>query len=73
MFMDELEFMTHQYTFASNEAKIKTRVFGSRQQANSYMYKVCAKKGLHIDHILDDNHNKTYVCDNGVRFYINRV
>jgi len=73
MFMDEFEFTKHQYTFASNDDSIKFRVFWSRQDATKHMYKICHKKGLNIDHILDDKHYKTYVCDNGVRFYINRV
>lgn len=48
-------------------------MFSSRQAANEYMYDLCSKFGLHIVKIWDDNHDKTYICDNGVTFYIQRA
>ena len=37
------------------------------------MYKIMAKYHLTLQKVFDDNHDKTYVCDNGVRFYIQRA
>lgn len=48
-------------------------IFGSRQAATEYMYKVCQKYGLRIEKIWDDKHDKTYICNNGVTFYIQRA
>lgn len=63
----------HRYSFATNTNSIKEEVFLTRQAANDYMYEVAQKNNLVIDHVLDDNHDKTYVCTNGVRFYIQRL
>lgn len=64
----------HVYSFASvGFKKNYDKVFCSRQAANEYMYKICEKKGLRIKKVWDDKHDKTYICDNGITFYIQRV
>lgn len=63
----------YHYTFACTGLKVKERDFATRQAANKYMYDVCAKHGIRIVKIYDDKHNKTYICDNDVRFYIQRA
>lgn len=64
----------HSYSLATSGLGKKnvSRNFSSRSAANEYMYKLCAKHGLTIIETWDDNHDKTYVCSNGVKFYIQR-
>ena len=62
----------HYYTVAAENLNIKATTFTSREAANNYMYKVMGKYGLHLDHVYDDRHYKTYIFDNGVRIHINR-
>lgn len=65
---------THAYSFATvGLKKHYDKMFSSRQAANEYMYDLCSKFGLHIVKIWDDHHDKTYICDNGVTFYIQRA
>jgi hypothetical protein len=63
----------HSYSFVATGLKTNERVFASRQAANDHMYELCDKLGLHICDVYDDKHDKTYICDNGVRFYIQRM
>ena len=68
------EYFTHRYSFAATGLKRSySRVFSTRDAALDYMYKICGKKGLHVEEVYDDRHYKTYRCNNGVRFYINRA
>ena len=67
-------FFEDKYSFVfDKQGKLKSRYFASRQDANIYMYKLCNKYNLHIDKIYDDKHNKTYICSNNCKFYIQRV
>ena len=52
---------------------MREKRFGSREAANQAMYKYMAKHHITLKEIYDDKHNKTYVCDNGIRFYIQRL
>lgn len=63
----------HMYSFAATGLKMRTKYYVSRELAKDEMYKVMAKHGLAIRKVYDDNHYKTYVCNDGVRFYINRA
>lgn len=63
----------HIYTLAATGIKFKPRDFVSRAAAKEKMYKFMAKKGLRIVEIWDDHHDKTYCCNNGIKFYINRL
>lgn len=49
------------------------RGFVTRDAANNYMYKLCQKFGLKIEEIYNDKHDKTYRCNQGVTFYIQRA
>ena len=73
MFFDMLNANGHYYTFAATGIKVRERTFVSRELANNHMYKVMDKYGLHIEKVWNDNHDKTYLCNNGVRFYIQRA
>lgn len=65
----------HQYTLASSGLGRKNldKVYGNREIATQKMYSVCKKLGLQIVEVYDDKHDKTYICNNGVRFYIHRM
>lgn len=64
----------HRYSLASTGlVKNVDREFNSREQATETMYKICKKYGLCIEEIYDDKHDKTYICNQGVRFYIHRM
>ena len=64
----------HLYTVASiGLNKNVDKAFSSREVAKDYMYNYCNKHSIVIRKIYDDKHYKTYICDNGVRFFINRA
>lgn len=63
----------HKYTLDATGMKIKTEIFYSRANAEEQMYKIINKKGLKLVEIYNDKHYKTYICSNGVRFYIHRA
>lgn len=65
-------FETHTYTVATIGAKVKAKSFSSRQAANNYMYDQIGRLGLQIEEVYDDKHFKTYICSNGVRFFVGR-
>ena len=64
---------SHNYSLEVTGLKVKSKVFSTREEANQMMYKIMAKYHLTLQKVFDDNHDKTYVCDNGVRFYIQRA
>ncbi len=64
---------SHNYILEVTGLKMKSKVFSTREEANQMMYKIMAKYHLTIQKVFDDHHDKTYVCDNGVRFYIQRA
>ena len=64
---------SHMYTLAATGIKFKGDVFVSRRLAEKAMYKYIDNHGLHVKEIWDDKHFKTYCCDNGVKFYVNRI
>lgn len=64
----------HRYSLAATGLKIKKNLeFASRHQANEYMYKLVGKHGLKLEKMYDDKHFKTYIYNNGIRFYVNRI
>jgi hypothetical protein len=65
--------LSHYYTFAVTGIKERELDFQTRQKANEHMYKIMKKHGLSIVKVYNDKHYKTYVCNNEVRFYIQRV
>ena len=63
----------HYYTLVLLGAKKKvSKLFKSRYAANNVMYKLMGKLGLSIEKVYDDHHDKTYICNNGAEFHINR-
>lgn len=65
-------FGSHFYTLSATGLNFRTRRYNNREEAAQEMYNVMSKKSLDLQEVYDDRHNKTYVCSNGVRFYINR-
>lgn len=70
--MFDVLFSQHQYTLAATGFKMRQQVFATREEAREEMYSIIDNNGFRIVKKYDDNHFKTYICDNGVRFYINR-
>ncbi len=77
MNLEQFAFFTqeqkHYYTFACVGLKVRSKTFNTRYNANMYMYKQCKKHGIHIEEVWEDNHDYTYLCNHGVRFFIQRV
>ena len=73
MFESLFETNTHRYSLAATGINTKSADFLSRVAAERAMHLLMHKHGLHIVDMYDDNHFKTYICNNGVRFYINRI
>lgn len=63
----------HTYCLAATGLRMRTQNFNSRESAKEKMYAVMSKNGLQLLEVYDDKHFKTYVCTDGVRFYINRL
>lgn len=63
----------HKYCLSCSGAKMRTKYFNSRQEANEAMYKFCNKKGIHIECTDDSKHCKLYSDNNGVSFCVARV
>ena len=66
-------FSNHRYSLAATGIHFKEKEFGSRQVAEKEMYDFVGKKGLRIVEVWAAHHYKTYRCNDGVRFYINRI
>ena len=70
---DYLKLGEHIYSLAATGIKFRDKEFYSRQAAEREMYDFMKKHGLRVEKIYDDKHYKTYICQNNIRFYINRV
>lgn len=62
----------HSYTLAATGIKFRDRIFSTREAAQKAMYKEMGRYHLELHEVYDDKHFKTYLCNNNVRFYINR-
>lgn len=69
--------VAHQYTFVMNfrigGKIIKCKVFPNRAEAEIKMHKMMRKHKLTLIKVWDDKHDKTYICNKGVEFHINRT
>jgi hypothetical protein len=64
----------HQYTLVLIGAgKTVSKTFNSRNAANQAMYKLMGKHKLSLEKVYDDKHDKTYICNKGAEFHINRL
>lgn len=64
----------HNYSLLASIAGIKVidDVCSSREIAEKRMHKLMKKMKLQVNEIEDDKHEKTYICNHGVVFQINR-
>lgn len=49
------------------------KVYTNRADAEKEMHRLVGKYSTRIVEQYDDNHDKTYVCENGAIFYIQRM
>lgn len=63
----------HRYSLAATGVNFKSKEFSTRREAESAMHKFMNKNGIRLNEIYDDKHYKTYCCEGGVKFYINRI
>lgn len=65
------------YTYGVTATGIKRRTifkeFKTREEAEAYMHKLCAKYKLTVECTERDKHEAKYSNHAGVRFYINRI
>ena len=70
----EYSYGEHLYTLGATGLELRGDCyFPSRQAANAKMYSIMKKKGLYVNKVYDDHHFKTYICNDGITFYVNRV
>lgn len=63
----------HRYTLAATGVKFKAVETTSRDAAKQIMYSFIDKHGIRVRNKWKDGHFVTYCCDNGIKFYINRM
>ena len=61
------------YSLCSDKYEVSNKLFSSRSLANTEMYKIMNKNHLSIIDIYDDYHDKTYICSDYSKFYVNRI
>ena len=65
----------HYYSLevVGNNGKVHfDEIYPSREAAEKDMYRFINKNKTKIVETYEDNHDKTYICDNNVSFYIQR-
>ena len=66
--------MKYYQLFMSSSFDNINKNFSSREEANKYMEKILYDRRYQVDRIVQkDKHEYECICENGVRFYINRV
>ena len=55
------------------EEKCFEKIYFNRHTAEKDMYRLMNKYSTHTVKMYDDKHDKTYICDNGIKFYITRL
>lgn len=64
---------SHKYTVAAVGCKFKDATFTSRDAAKAYLGRYLNKKCIQVKEKWRDGHYVTYVCDNGIKFFISRI
>lgn len=64
---------SHLYSVAAIGVKFRSATFDSRVAAKAYLGNYLNKKGIAVKEKWRDGHYVTYVCDNGVKFFISRI
>ena len=63
----------HKYCLSCNGARMRSRVFNSRREANIAMYEFCAANGIKVECVDDSKHDKLYSDNEGITFCISRI
>lgn len=72
--MENVHGLQHMYTLVATgtEKRIKDGLYLTRSEATKVMYQLIEKLNLHLVKKYEDNHDITYVCNDDVKFHINR-
>lgn len=62
----------HTYSVAAIGCKLKEKDFTSRDLAKKYMYNYLDRHGIQVKEKWHDGHYVTYVCNDGIKVFINR-
>ena len=66
--------MFHKYSLATSGLKKDvSKIFLTRNEANQFMYHLMEEEHLTCVEVYDDKHDKTFIMNNGARFYIQRA
>ena len=66
--------MFHEYTLVSEGLdRDFSKLFSSRNEANKFMHRIMKKERLTCVEVYDDKHDKTFIMNNGAKFYIQRA
>ena len=74
--VDIFNWTGNQYSYSLvliGTGKTVSKTFSSRDAANQAMYRLMGKRRLTLKKVYNDNHDKTYICNEGAEFHINRV
>lgn len=66
-------FAPHSYYVFSSGTGFKAREFGTRKEAEGAMESYCSARGISVECVECDRHERKYSDHKGARFYINRV
>ena len=63
----------HEYLLSSVGTGMKDSYYNTRKEAESAMNTYCQKRGISVECVECDRHERAYAGSNGSEFYINRV
>lgn len=63
----------HLYSVTAYGVKFRNATFGSRNEAKIYLGEYLDRKDIQVKEKWRDGHCTTYVCDNGIKFFISRA
>ena len=64
---------SHTYSVSAVGVKFRNANFNSREAAKDYLGHYLNRKRINVKEKWRDGHYVTYVCDNNVKFFINRI
>lgn len=68
-----LVYSDKRYVLSASGIRMKAQSFGNRRAATEAMYNFISRKHLVLQEVYDDKHYKTYICNNNIRFYVQRM
>ncbi|MBE6133143.1 MAG: hypothetical protein E7178_00545 [Erysipelotrichaceae bacterium] len=75
---ESINLLYAKHTYALDGVGVKRdrsfkKIYFTRENAEKEMYRLMNKYSTRAVKIYEDNHDKTYICDNGATFYITRL